>query len=66
MYGSHAIFRNLKLHKLVNQGSEGLLTSHDVVFENLDGETFNIGPNYRITIKGGEVFVSHVPKGGSS
>jgi hypothetical protein len=54
MYGSHAVFRNLKLHKLVSEASAGALTSHDVVFENLDGETFNIGPNYRITIKGGD------------
>jgi hypothetical protein len=54
MYGSHAVFRNLKLQKLVSQASAGALTSHDVVFENLDGETFNIGPNYRITIKGGD------------
>jgi hypothetical protein len=54
MYGSHAIFRNLKLHKLVDQALPGALTSHDVLFENLDGETFNIGPNYRITIKGGD------------
>lgn len=54
MYGSHAIFRNLKLHKLVSQASPGALTSHDVVFDNLDGETFNIGPNYGITIKGGD------------
>jgi hypothetical protein len=54
MYGSHAIFRNLKLHKLVSQGLPAPFTSHDVVFENLDGETFNIGPNYRITIKGGD------------
>jgi hypothetical protein len=55
MYGSHAVFRNLKLQKLVSQATQGdALTSHDVVFENLDGETFNIGPNYRITIKGGD------------
>jgi hypothetical protein len=54
MYGSHAIFRNLHLHKLVSAGSAGALTSHAVVFENLDGETFNIGPNYGITIKGGD------------
>ena len=54
MYDSHAVFRNLKLHKLVSEASPGVLTSHDVVFENLDGETFNIGPNYRITIKGGD------------
>lgn len=54
MYGSHATFRNLKLHKLVNQALPGALTSHDVVFENLDGETFNIGPNYRIAIVGGD------------
>jgi hypothetical protein len=54
MYGSHAVFRNLKLHKLVSQALPGALTSHDVVFENVDGETFNIGPNYRIAIKGGD------------
>jgi hypothetical protein len=54
MYGSHAIFRNLKLHKLVSQGLPAPFTSHDVVFENLDGENFNIGPNYDITIKGGD------------
>jgi hypothetical protein len=54
MYGSHAVFRNLKLHKLVSAASTGALTSHDVMFENLDGETFNIGPNFRITIKGGD------------
>jgi hypothetical protein len=55
MLGSHAIFRNLKLRKLVSDATPGAFaTSHDVVFENLDGETFNIGPNYRITIKGGD------------
>ena len=54
MYGSHAIFRNLKLHKLVSQALPGPLTSHDVVFDNLDGETFNIGPNYDIAIVGGD------------
>jgi hypothetical protein len=54
MYGSHAIFRNLHLRKLVSAASVGALTSHAVVFENLDGETFNIGPNYGITIKGGD------------
>jgi hypothetical protein len=54
MYGSHAIFRNLRLHKLVSDALEGALTSHDVTFENLQGETFNIGPNYRISIVGGD------------
>jgi hypothetical protein len=54
VYGSHVTFRDLKLRKLVNQGTAGAATSHDVVFDNLDGETFNIGPNYRITIQGGD------------
>lgn len=54
MYGSHAIFRDIKLHKLVSQALPGALTSHDVVFANLDGETFNIGPNHDIAIVGGD------------
>jgi len=54
VYGSHAIFRNLHLHKLVSQATAGALTSHDVTFDGLDGETFNIGPNYDISIVGGD------------
>jgi hypothetical protein len=60
MYGSHAVFRgspspyNFRLRKLASEAVAGASTSNHVTFENLDGETFNIGPNHEITIKGGD------------
>ncbi|HET8606518.1 MAG TPA: hypothetical protein VFL66_05745 [Gaiellaceae bacterium] len=54
VYGSHLVFRDFRLHKLVSQGTAGPATSHDVVFEDLHGESFDIGPNYEITLKGGD------------
>ena len=60
VYGSHLVFRgsrhpyNFRLRKLTSVATRGSATSHDVTFENLDGEDFNIGPNYDITIKGGD------------
>jgi hypothetical protein len=60
MYGSHAVFAgspkhdDFKLRKLVNEGTAGPTTSNHVTFENLDGESFGIGPNRDITIRGGD------------
>jgi hypothetical protein len=60
MYGSHATFLgsahpfNFKLRKLTSVGTAGPTTSNHVEFVNLDGETFSIGPNRDITIKGGD------------
>jgi hypothetical protein len=60
MMGSHAVFRDFKLRKLLNDIPDGLapvpaaFSSHDVVFEDLDGETFNIGPAHDVAIEGGD------------
>jgi hypothetical protein len=60
MYGSHATFlgsgnpSNFRLQKLTSVATAGKTTSNHVTFVNLDGETFTIGPNYAITIKGGD------------
>jgi hypothetical protein len=60
MYGSHATFlgsgkpSNFRLRKLTSVATRGALTSNHVAFVDIDGETFTIGPNYDITIKGGD------------
>jgi hypothetical protein len=60
MYGSNAVFdggdgrSRLRLRNLFSQAVAGARTSHDVTFENLDGAAFLIGPNRRITIRGGD------------
>ena len=60
MYGSHATFlgsgtpSNFRLRKLTSVATAGPTTSNHVAFVDLDGETFTIGPNYAITIKGGD------------
>jgi hypothetical protein len=61
MFGSNAIFRGSKSpynfrigRNLQSVASPGALTSHHVVFENLDGAGFQINPNHHITIKGGD------------
>jgi hypothetical protein len=60
MYGSHATFLgsanpyDFKVRKLASEGTRGPLTSNHVEFVNLKSETFAIGPNYDITIKGGD------------
>jgi hypothetical protein len=60
MYGSHATFlgsghpSNFKVRKLTSVGTRGATTSNHVEFDDLNGETFTIGPNYDITIKGGD------------
>jgi hypothetical protein len=60
MYGSHATFlgsgkpSNFRLRKLTSVATRGALTSNHVAFVDLDGETFTIGPNSDITIKGGD------------
>jgi hypothetical protein len=60
MYGSHATFlgsgkpSNFRLRKLTSVATRGATTSNHVSFVDLDGETFTIGPNYAITIKGGD------------
>lgn len=61
MYGSNAIFRGSKgpynfrlTRNLVSEAVAGPATSHHVVFQNLDGAAFVIGPNHHITIKGGD------------
>jgi hypothetical protein len=60
MYGSHATFRgspapyDFKVRKLESVGTRGPTTSNHVEFDNLSGETFSIGPNYDITIDGGD------------
>jgi hypothetical protein len=60
MYGSHATFlgsgkpSNFRLQKLTSVATAGKTTSNHVTFVDLDGETFTIGPNYAIAIKGGD------------
>jgi hypothetical protein len=60
MMGSHATFLgsaspfDFKLRKLTSVATPGPTTSNHVDFVNLDGETFTIGPNDHITIKGGD------------
>jgi hypothetical protein len=60
MYGSHATFLgsvhpfNFRLRKLTSIATRGPTTSNHVEFVNLDGETFTIGSNRDITIKGGD------------
>ncbi|HET8606469.1 MAG TPA: recombinase family protein [Gaiellaceae bacterium] len=54
MLGSHAIFRDLRLRFLYSQAVAGPQTSNHVVFQDLDGTAFLIGPNRAITIAGGD------------
>jgi hypothetical protein len=60
MLGSHATFLgsaapyDFKLRKLTNIATRGPTTSNHVEFVNLHGETFTIGPNRDITVKGGD------------
>jgi hypothetical protein len=60
MYGSHATFlgsgkpSNFHVRKLTSVATRGSTTSNHVLFQDLDGETFTIGPNYAITIHGGD------------
>jgi hypothetical protein len=60
MKGSHATFLgsanpyDFRLRKLTSVATPGPTTSNHVEFVNLDGETFTIGPNHDITIKGGD------------
>jgi hypothetical protein len=60
VYGSHVSFvgsahpYDFRLRKLSSVATKGRLTSNHVLFQNLDGQTFTIGPNYDITIRGGD------------
>jgi hypothetical protein len=60
MYGSRATFlgsgkpSNFHVRKLTSVATRGATTSNHVLFQDLDGETFTIGPNYAITIRGGD------------
>ena len=61
MYGSNAVFKGAKnphafrvARNVLSEAVPGAATSHDVTFENLDAAAFAIGPNHRITIKGGD------------
>ncbi|HET8606467.1 MAG TPA: hypothetical protein VFL66_05490 [Gaiellaceae bacterium] len=60
MYGSHATFLgarapwSFRLRKLSSVATRGPLTSNHVAFVNLKGETFSIGPNYDIAVRGGD------------
>jgi hypothetical protein len=54
VYGSNAIFQGFQITKMVrSEAIRGPATSHNVIFSNLHGAGFTIGPNNHITIKGG-------------
>jgi hypothetical protein len=60
MYGSNALFQgtgnpsSFRVHNLLSEAIPGPATSHNVIFENLDGAAFQIGPNHHIFVKGGD------------
>jgi hypothetical protein len=52
VYGSHAVFRGFQLEKLIVDGTAGeSQTAHNLTFDNLHAETFNVGPTHDITIE---------------
>jgi hypothetical protein len=54
VYASNAIFQGFRISGMLrSEATRGPATSHNVVFKNLDGAGFTIGPNHHITIKGG-------------